>query len=111
MALAYSPDSQLIAAADTLGSIAIWDLATLTPLRLIHGDGDELRQLAFAPDGTALAAAGIKGTIRLWDPITGQELLSLAAHRAGQRTGVLTGRLDPGLGGPRRRRQALAFGR
>jgi WD40 repeat protein len=81
-AVAYSPDGRLIAAADTLGSIAVWDLATATPLRLIHGDGDELRQLAFAPDGTALAAAGIKGTIRLWDPITGQELLGLTAHRA-----------------------------
>jgi WD40 repeat protein len=82
MALAYSPNSRLIAAADTLGSIAIWDLATSTPLRLIHGDGDELRQVAFARDGTALAAAGIKGTIRLWDPITGQELLGLAALSA-----------------------------
>ena len=49
---------------------------------MIHSDGDELRQLAFTPDGTALAAAGIKGVIRLWDPATGQELLSLAAHRA-----------------------------
>jgi WD40 repeat protein len=82
MALAYSPDGRLIAAADTLGSIAVWDLATSAPLRLIHGDGDELRQVAFAPDGTALAAAGIKGTIRLWDPVTGQELLGLAAHSA-----------------------------
>jgi WD40 repeat protein len=82
MALAYSPDGRLIAAADTLGSITVWDLAMSTPLRLIHGDGDELRQLAFAPDGTALAAAGIKGIIRLWDPITGQELLGLPAHRA-----------------------------
>jgi WD40 repeat protein len=80
MALAYSPDGRLIAAADTLGSIAVWDLARATPLRIIHGDGDELRQLAFAPDGTALAAGGIKGTIRVWDPVTGQELLGLAAH-------------------------------
>jgi WD40 repeat protein len=49
---------------------------------LIHGDGDELRQLAFAPDGAAIASAGKKGVIRLWDPATGQKLLSLAVHRA-----------------------------
>lgn len=49
---------------------------------MIHGDGDELRQLAFTPDGSALATAGKKGLIRLWDPATGQELLSVAAHRA-----------------------------
>ncbi len=82
MALAYSPDGRLIAAADTLGSIAIWDLTTSRPLRLIHGEGDELRQVAFSPDGRALAAAGVTGTIRLWDPITGQELLGLASRRA-----------------------------
>jgi len=51
-------------------------------VRLIHGDGNGLRQLAFTPDGAAVAAAGKNGVIRLWDPVTGQELLSLAAHRA-----------------------------
>ena len=62
--------------------MTIWDLERSTPIRLIHSDGDELRQVAFTPDGTALATAGIKGLIRLWDPATGQELASLAAHRA-----------------------------
>ena len=108
MAIAYSPDNRLIAAADSLGSIAIWDIASSKPLRLIHGDGDELRQLSFAPDGTTLAAAGSTGTIRLWDPITGQELLSLPAHREDQRIGIFAGRLDAGLRRPRRHRPPLA---
>ncbi|WP_165234014.1 protein kinase domain-containing protein [Aquisphaera insulae] len=82
MALAYSPDGRSVAAADTLGSIAVWDIETSMPLRLIHGDGNELRQVAFTPDGTALAAAGAGGTIRLWDSVTGQEILALPAHRS-----------------------------
>jgi len=82
MALAFAPDGKTLAVADALGSITLWDPETSTPVRMIHGDGDQLRQLAFTPDGAAVASAGIKGVIRLWDPATGQELLSLAAHRA-----------------------------
>jgi WD40 repeat protein/tRNA A-37 threonylcarbamoyl transferase component Bud32 len=82
MAIAFAPDGKTLAVADTIGSMTIWDLNLRAPIRVIHGDGDELRQLAFTPDGSALAAAGKKGLIRLWDPATGQELLSVAAHRA-----------------------------
>jgi WD40 repeat protein len=81
-ALAFAPGGRSLAVANMLGSITIWDINRQTPVRLIHGDGDELRQLAYAPDGFAVAAAGISGSIRLWDPVTGQELLRLAGHRA-----------------------------
>jgi eukaryotic-like serine/threonine-protein kinase len=82
MALAFAPDGTTLAVADILGAITLWDVDRSTPIRLIHGSADELRQLAFTPDGAAIAAAGKKGVIRLWDPATGQELLTLAAHRA-----------------------------
>jgi eukaryotic-like serine/threonine-protein kinase len=82
MAVAFAPDGKALAVADDMGSITLWDLEQSTPIRLIHSDGDELRQVAFTPDGTALATAGIKGSIRLWDPATGQELACLKAHRA-----------------------------
>jgi eukaryotic-like serine/threonine-protein kinase len=82
MALTFAHDGKTLAVADNLGSITLWDLDGSTPIRSIHGNGDELRQLAFTPDGSAIAAAGKKGEIRLWDPATGQELLTLAAHRA-----------------------------
>jgi WD40 repeat protein len=65
MAMAFAPDGKTVAVADTLGSITLWDLDRSTPVRLIHSEGDELRQLAFTPDGDAIAAAGIKGVIRL----------------------------------------------
>ena len=82
MAIAFAPDGKTLAVADTIGSMTIWELDHCVPIRLIHGEGEELRQLAFTRDGRALAAAGKKGLIRFWDPATGQELLSVAAHRA-----------------------------
>ena len=60
MALKFTPDGKTLAVADTLGSITLWDLVRSAPIRSIHSDGDELRQLAFTPDGLALAAAGKK---------------------------------------------------
>ena len=42
---------------------------TLRAVRLIHADGDELRQVAFPARRHRAATAGIKGLIRLWDPV------------------------------------------
>jgi WD40 repeat protein len=47
----------------------------------------EVRALAFSPDGRALASARMSRVVRLWDPVTGQELLTLAAAR-GQVNGL-----------------------
>jgi WD40 repeat protein/serine/threonine protein kinase len=82
MSLAFSPDGKTLALADIRGSITLWDTERSTPVRVIHTDGDEVRQVAFAPDGTALASAGHRGLIRVWDPVTGQELVGLAGNPA-----------------------------
>jgi WD40 repeat protein len=82
MALAFSPDGKTLAVADVLGSITLWDTERAMLVRLIHSDGDQLRQVAFAPDGTALVSAGLRGVIRVWDPVTGQQLIRFAAKPA-----------------------------
>ena len=61
MAVTFAPDGKALAVADDMGSITLWDLDQSTPIRLIHSDGDQLRQVAFTPDGTASPRRGSKG--------------------------------------------------
>jgi WD40 repeat protein len=65
LAVGTSPDGITLAAADYLGKITFWNLATLRirPRRLKHAG---VRSLAFTPVGNALATGGFDGTIHLW---------------------------------------------
>lgn len=71
-AVAVSPDSQLIAAAEYNGSIYIGSIATKRiPFRLT-GHTSWVWSVAFSPDGRTLASASQDGTVRLWKVATGQ---------------------------------------
>jgi WD40 repeat protein len=83
-AIAFSPDSTLVAAGSDDGSIRIWDTATANPysrpLAGPAGHTGKVLAVAFSPDGTLLASGGEDQIIRLWDmrsmapqatPITG----------------------------------------
>ncbi len=65
VALGISPDGTTLAAADYMGEVTCWDLATfaIRPKRLKHAG---VRSLAFAPDGQTLATGGFDGSIHLW---------------------------------------------
>lgn len=79
-AVAFSPDSELLASASGSGTIRIWDAATGALRQRLVGHGGRMFTVAFAPDGRLLAAGGEDGIIRLWDPYTGSELARLAGH-------------------------------
>jgi hypothetical protein len=62
--IAFSPDGQLMAAADVGGKVRIWDTRTWRVLRDL--DAGAIRHLAFSPDGRMLALGSVDGAIRLW---------------------------------------------
>jgi WD40 repeat protein/serine/threonine protein kinase len=80
-ALAFSHDGATLAAADEAGVVTIRDATSLSILKTLRGEHDELLDLVYAPDGRSLATSGISGTIRIWDTLTGQELLTLLGHK------------------------------
>src|SRR5262249_47729649 len=65
VALGFSPGGSLLAAADTQGTIQLWDVASK---ELRHSlPAGQARVIALSPDGKTLAATLADKTITLWD--------------------------------------------
>src|SRR5262249_21585041 len=85
-AMAFSPDSHLLATADSDGS-RIYDLILNRDVRVLRHD--EVHAVAFSPDGTFVATAGTDGktirsgetpyTVKLWTVRDGKNMLTLSA--------------------------------
>jgi WD40 repeat protein len=80
-ALAFTPDSRLIASAgrrkDRRGEVRLWDTETGQEVRVFTDHPGLVQNLSFSSDGLRLAGASTDGTIRVWDVATGQELHTL----------------------------------
>src|SRR5262249_17923802 len=82
MAVAFSPDSQLLATANRDGTVAFWDPGEGTLQGALGGHGDVVTFLSFFADGQTLVTGTEDGAVKLWDMPTRQELLTFRSHRS-----------------------------
>ncbi|BAY23823.1 WD-40 repeat protein [Calothrix sp. NIES-2100] len=87
-ALAFSPNSELLATGDGKGDIYLWQIANsdrLTinigqPFLILKGHHNWIWSLSFSPDGQTIASGSEDGTARLWNLSTGECLRILSGH-------------------------------
>jgi WD40 repeat protein len=77
IALAWSPDGTMLAAAAVSGSIVLFDIPTGKVSHSLPGHELGTTAVGFSHDGVHFASAGQDGKVRLWDQATGRERLAL----------------------------------
>ena len=79
-ALAFSPDSSLLAAGSADHDIYIWHLENKKLLRILTGHTGSIQTLAFSPDGEMLLSGSWDRTLRLWDSERGKTIAIFRRH-------------------------------
>ncbi|GHO84723.1 WD40 repeat domain-containing protein [Dictyobacter formicarum] len=79
--LAWSPNSALIASAQTDNTIYIWNALTGQQLLAYKGHQTIIQKVSWSPDGKSLVSADIDGHIQIWDASTGHLRTSLTDPR------------------------------
>ncbi|MCC7374803.1 MAG: protein kinase [Verrucomicrobiales bacterium] len=78
--LAFSPDSQTLAAGDRAGTLRCWDVASGDLARSQRVHGTALHAVVYLNEGSVLATTGADRSICLWDAATGRKLSTLLGH-------------------------------
>jgi len=83
IALAFSPDSKLLAASFgfSSGTIRLWNSDSGEPRGQLTNHTWFVNALAFSPDGQRLASASADGTIRIWNVAVRTEPRRLQGHQ------------------------------
>jgi WD40 repeat protein len=79
-AVAFSPDSQRLAAAGADRTVRVWDVPSGQAVHTLRGHTEWVRAVAFTPDGADLVSAGDDRVIRIWDAATGVERRAIRGH-------------------------------
>ena len=81
LALAFSPDGQILATTAKDKTIKLWNLADQTEITTLTGHKLAANAVVFSRDGTILASAGANKTIKLWDLANQTEITSFGGHK------------------------------
>jgi WD40 repeat protein len=79
-ALAFSPDSKLLAAGNVEAQVHLFNVADGKFVRTLAGHTSTVTGLVFHPSGTVLVSASKDRTLRLWNPGNGQVVKTLEGH-------------------------------
>ncbi len=82
LAVAISPDGQLLASCGEDRTIQLWDLASKTNVAMLVAHKDAVNALAFSPDGSRLASGSADKSVKLWDGATGRVVSQFTNHVA-----------------------------
>lgn len=66
-AIAFSPDSSLLASGSKDNTIRVWDVASGHCTGTLTGHTGEVRSVAFSPGGARLASGSWDTTVRVWN--------------------------------------------
>jgi WD40 repeat protein len=82
-AVAFSPDGRLLAAG-SYGQVAVWDLTTAQPVKVLTNVLAAVNDVRFSPDGSLLVVAGgqpsAKGDLRVFGVADWKLLATLGGH-------------------------------
>ncbi|KAF3391820.1 hypothetical protein DPV78_010812 [Talaromyces pinophilus] len=79
-AVAFSPNSKLVASGSSDKTVKLWDSATGTLRQTLEGHSDWVQAVAFSPDGKLVASGSSDKTVKLWDLATGTLQQTLKGH-------------------------------
>jgi WD40 repeat protein/DNA replication protein DnaC len=80
LAIAFSPDGEMLATGDANGEIRLWQVADSKLLLICKGHTGWVNSVDFSPDGRMLASGSSDQTIKVWDTRDGRCRKTLTEH-------------------------------